>query len=260
MKKKGLLIAMALLVLVSGVAAVSAFEAHAINVKAKVENALSVSDLEVDYGTVFPEEFIIEKRTVGLSDSFLSVKHGSGRVNAVDIEFWAECKLMDDNGTPDPADDTYYPWLGEAIWLATGAEDISGPWNCTTQQFDPPDGIVNLADDTFPDREVWENVGQAPCVCPGAIPVLVGRTLGLQPFDGQVQPQIDSFELDIAIDVPVFEGYYNPYTDVCPKPNGLDTPTWVIEMEDPRWIPTGSVMGLDIKVQVVDIRQEPVID
>jgi hypothetical protein len=243
----------ALLVVVSGVAAVSAFEAHAINVKAKVENALSVPTTSLHFGTMFPEEFFLTTFQVRTSESFCA--SSQTRMLDIDYEVWAEWKVLDDNGTPDPGDDTYYPWLGEAAWLAylpwgtvLDDLDISGDFNCTTQGFDPPDGTVNLADDTFPDRTVWFHVGSAPDGPPGAKPVM--GSLGLhKPAAGGIRGD----RIALAIDSPVFEEYYNALTDVCPKPNGLDKPTWVIASDDPRHVPGGIEMGLDLKIQVVRI-------
>ena len=72
MNKKILLTAGAMLALVAGVAAFSAFEAHVINVTAHIENALSVSTEAIDFGTVFPQEYVERGFTVGLSQSFLA--------------------------------------------------------------------------------------------------------------------------------------------------------------------------------------------
>jgi len=55
----------------TGVSALGAFEAHVINVKAKIENALAVSPLEIDFGTVFPQEYLTYNFDVRLSESFL---------------------------------------------------------------------------------------------------------------------------------------------------------------------------------------------
>ncbi len=54
--KKVLLVLGTLLVSISGVAMVSAYEAHIINVTAHVENAMSVNKDDIDFGTVFPQE------------------------------------------------------------------------------------------------------------------------------------------------------------------------------------------------------------
>lgn len=48
----------------------AAFEAHVINVKAHIENALSVDTTPIDFGTVFPQEKFIKNFWIELSDSF----------------------------------------------------------------------------------------------------------------------------------------------------------------------------------------------
>lgn len=57
----------------------AAFEAHVINVKAHIENALQVSPKEIDFGVVFPQEELKADFTVGLSESFMA----QDRVNDV---------------------------------------------------------------------------------------------------------------------------------------------------------------------------------
>src|SRR3989338_6647589 len=49
----------------------AAFEAHVINVTARIENALEVSTDAIDFGTVFPQEQIDKFFGVDLSQSFL---------------------------------------------------------------------------------------------------------------------------------------------------------------------------------------------
>ncbi len=56
MKKKVLLTLVAVAAVAIGVVGMSAFEAHVINVTAKIENALSVTPDEIEFGTVFPQE------------------------------------------------------------------------------------------------------------------------------------------------------------------------------------------------------------
>lgn len=70
MKKKILLGLAAAVVVVGGVAALSAYEAHVINVTAHIENALSVSPKEIVFGTVFPQEYMESDFTISLSESF----------------------------------------------------------------------------------------------------------------------------------------------------------------------------------------------
>ena len=68
-------------VIVAGAAAFSAFESHIINVTARIENALFVQEDAIDFGTVFPQEYLESTVRVALSDSFL----GEDRVD--DIEY-----------------------------------------------------------------------------------------------------------------------------------------------------------------------------
>lgn len=70
MKKKLLLGLAALVAIAGGVAALSAFEAHIINVTAHIENALSASPEEILFGTVFPQEKLNRDLTISLSNSF----------------------------------------------------------------------------------------------------------------------------------------------------------------------------------------------
>ena len=71
MKKKIVLGLVAVVIVVGGVAALSAFEAHIINVTATIENALSVSPDKIAFGTVFPQEKLYQNLSISLSESFL---------------------------------------------------------------------------------------------------------------------------------------------------------------------------------------------
>ena len=89
MKKKILLSLIAVVVIAAGVAGMSAWEAHVINVTAKIENALNVPIKEIDFGTVFPQEKFIENIWISLSDSFLE----EGRVDDVAYEIRQKTKF-----------------------------------------------------------------------------------------------------------------------------------------------------------------------
>ncbi|HDZ54689.1 MAG TPA: hypothetical protein ENI19_02655 [Candidatus Nealsonbacteria bacterium] len=62
----------AVVAVAGGVAALSAYEAHIINVTAKIENALYVDTTPIDFGTVFPQEYLEKEILISLSDSFLA--------------------------------------------------------------------------------------------------------------------------------------------------------------------------------------------
>jgi len=75
----------------------AAFEAHVINVTAKIENALSVATESIDFGTVFPQEYLEERLHLGLSDSFLAEE----RVDDVEymIRQKPKCGWTNEDGT-----------------------------------------------------------------------------------------------------------------------------------------------------------------
>jgi hypothetical protein len=228
--KKAILIVAALILVVSGVAAVSAYEAHTINVKAHVENALWVDTTEVDFGTVFPEEFIKYHREIRLSDSARAeLGDAVGELESVTIQVYAEWKPIPQDPAPDPYPmpfvedidgNDYYAWMGECLYVGFDPSQDPGPL----------DGLT------------W--VGPALDGPQSAQPVLATKILNAQSM---------STQLGIAIDAPVFRGYYNMYTDVPLKPNGMDHPTWIIEENDYRYYPDGVDLGIDLKIQVIDI-------
>jgi hypothetical protein len=70
--KRIIFLVAALLTVFSGVAAVTAYEGHAIDVKAHVENAILVDNYEADFGITFPQEPKEMSCWIGLSESFRS--------------------------------------------------------------------------------------------------------------------------------------------------------------------------------------------
>jgi len=101
-KMKKLLIApLAAVIVIAGIATFAAFEAHVINVTAKIENALAVSpDIgdNLQFGTVFPQEYINNRTiTVGLSGSFKDVNQI--RVDTVDYKIVQKPKPKGDTET-----------------------------------------------------------------------------------------------------------------------------------------------------------------
>jgi hypothetical protein len=242
--KKVILVLAALVLVASGVAAVSAYEAHLINVKAHVENALWVDTDEIDFGTVFPEEYLIAHRDIQLSESAIN----ETRIGELDrVEFiiaveWKPCEGME--GTWDEDADIsnggqwlpapgYYNWMGYFTYVDFGSNGLA------------PD--MNL-------------VGDPPAGPPG--------TAAKQVLGGPYVATPDPQRLYVTIDVPVFEGYYNKLTDDLvmkdidgdgdlEKPSGLTAPTWIIPADMPGFDPDGMDFGLDLKIQVSDIVRVP---
>ncbi len=85
-----------------GASLFAAFEAHIVNVTAKIENALSfsvngpnVNNGAIDFGTVFPQEYFnFDNVSIGFSVSFL----GQDRVSVVDYKIEQKPKCIDENG------------------------------------------------------------------------------------------------------------------------------------------------------------------
>ena len=106
MNKKFLMGLGATLAVVASIAAMSAYEAHVINVTAHIENALTVDTYEIDFGTVFPQEYTERNFTVRLSDSFIA----ADRVDDVDYIIKQKPKCWNwGPGQPEPAVIEYAP-------------------------------------------------------------------------------------------------------------------------------------------------------
>jgi hypothetical protein len=243
--KKAILIVAALMLVASGVAAVSAYEAHVINVKAHVENALEVGiqgePTEINFGVMFPEEWNKIKRRIGLSTS-AEDELGTevGDLTRVEFKLFAEWKAIPQDPAPTPYPEPvvdignvdYYAWIGEWLWVAYPA---------ATQNPGVP----------MADPSEWTNVGSAPAG--------MAKEIG----DGTAVYQLPTAAgdyaefLDVLFLAPCFEGYYNEHTDIKPDwwPTKWATPgPWPLILKgDARWIPAGVDLGCDLKVQVVNI-------
>jgi hypothetical protein len=181
---------------------------------------------------VFPEEWVLEDFSVGVSDSFCSELQW--RVTMIDYGIWVEWKPV--YGTANPVE--YYPWLGDALYIGI---DVTDKW--------PQNAPV-------PGELVW--VGAAlPPGAPGTGALKVMQSsLSLDKTDSNNLNDT----ITIGLDVPVFEGYYNVLTDPTPKPSGLNAPTVVILKSDTdRYFPgnDGVTLGVDLKIQVEDIIDNP---
>lgn len=243
MKHKAILIFAALLMVVSGVAAVSAYEAHIINVTAHVENALAVDTTKAEFGVMFPQEWNKIKKEVKLSTSAIAelpVEFGvTGDLKSVSFKIYAEWKVDEDYGTganhlPDVTIGTgdYWAWIGEWLWVAQDAtQTATNPMSVPTE---------------------WTNVGAAPDYTTTP-PTMVKpvTTTAMTLTDGSVH------YVDILFLAPCFEGYYNSETDTKPSwwPSEWTTPgPWpLIASTDARHLEDGVDLGCDIKIQVTDI-------
>jgi len=233
--KKVILIAAALLMVFAGVAAVSAYEAHKINVKAHVENALTVDTVEMDFGTCFPEEILIKEANICLSQSANeSMGEGgvSGNLSSVTYKVFGEYKISGTNPT------TYYKWIGEWLWV--------GDENATAPDANSPN-LTGLG---------WYRVGPEPD--PGYSGTPDPMAMPIPGFESTIDAQNRSDMLKVMLLVPAFHDEYNAATDAYVKPQ------WWLDLIDaglwPRLPGTGEPgvdLGMDLKIQVTNIARNP---
>jgi len=120
---------------VAAVTGMSAFEAHVINVQARIENALEVSPLKIDFGTVFPQEYLTYNFDVKLSQSFLDedrvddveyvVKQKTKARSQEDVEYCHNNTPEQFGDSDDPENiyyDRCYPDLGKYLSLKRDME------------------------------------------------------------------------------------------------------------------------------------------
>jgi hypothetical protein len=220
--KKAILIVAALVLVLSGVAAVSAYEGHLVNIKAHVENAIAVETYELDFGNVFPQEEVEKQLTFGLSESF--VDKTQIRLSSLTYELYYELKPI-----PNTEPVEYYAALSPFLVLSDG---------------DPADG-----NDKFEAQPVAvPKPGEAVKVGEGVLTKVIP-----EPTPGPTGDLCDV--IHIAFMVPVFEGYYNEITDPkAPWPYMLKEGEFVLE--DERLCDTYDVkvphadLGIDLKIQV----------
>jgi len=232
--KRGLMAMATMVALFSGVGMVSAFEAHAINVTAHVENAVGLDQEVIAFGTVFPEEWRLNKFDVRISESFCAPSQT--RHTQIFYEVWVVEKPDPDNLSG--GDNTgVYPWLGDAMYLAVDTT-VANP---KAADFTPvgtgtPPILMNMINQNLdpPALSTTQSLNKA------------------DPFD-----EVDTIKM--GLDVPVFEGFWNDKTDVDSKPSGLPEPTVVIlKTDEDRYFPEGEdpamnpiILGADIVIQVI---------
>ena len=224
----------AALVLLLGMGTISAFEAHMVNVRAHVENAISVTPDDntenvLTGETVFPQEWRVVKVDMSLSSSF----QAQSRVNSVDYKICAEESSSQDN--------VNFFWLGDAMYVGIDVQNGS----------DPNDNNGATPPFAYDMTLIGADPGPAAAVCPGLTGTLT--QLDVNPPDGAADNLGD--ELAIALDVPVCAENYNPLTDPTPKPSGLNAPTLVLVAADPRHNQPDCQYqgGVDVTIQVTGI-------
>ncbi len=134
----------------------AAFEAHVINVTAKIENALNVPLQYLDFGTVFPQEKLEKPVTITLSESFVA----EGRVD--DVEYFIrqkpKCAITTAGGTA--YDQTIID--GKHAYTGTG-HVILGDNPATTDVTETSWVDCGVSPRTLVAGETW---GMLPNLCP----------------------------------------------------------------------------------------------
>ncbi len=230
--RKVIFIAVALVLVLSGIATVAAYESHLINVKAHVENALDVDTTEWDMETVFPQELFWENRSIVLSTSAIAeLGTGvSGDLDEVEFEIWAECKPVPAGTTVVPSGD-YYAWIGEWLWVGVTDAAISGESGAQS--------ALSTLD--------W--VGEQTCTCGTDAQQVSNSPYALDDSSTKY--------LSMVFLAPAFENYFNELTDPL-----LDETWWpsdwaAIPEGDSRYYPDGVDLGVDLKIQVTGITRIP---
>jgi hypothetical protein len=238
--KKVLLVLGALVMVLSGVAMVSAYEAHMVNVKAHIETAMVTSVPGagwLEFGTTFPEEFRVKWFTISTSGSFCGGEQT--RMDTINYEVWVDRKTKLGGG--------YYRWLGDALYIGVDSTNL---W--------PNDASAQ----PFPGDLVPVGPGWPPPIGP-----VISDNITKMDVDG-IPGADDGYDvIYVALDVPVFDEYYNADTDICPKPNHLCEPTLILypPPNDPhdRYYPNGKdgsgdpvILGAEVKIQVTNITKQ----
>jgi len=242
MKKKITLAGIALFAGLAGVAGFSAFEAHVINVTAKIENALFVHPESIEYGTVFPQEHLDSSFFITTSESFS--ERGQTRVGKIDYVIKQKPKPREDKIEALGGVMAARDWCHENAPANVG--DPSDPYyvncypNLCPYLSKHPDGIPS----TGPNAN--NDVGLPPFHDP-ATQFAIGKIVKLPSIGND---PADQWTVDLA--VPCFKGE-------CAQ----DWAKFVIGLNplaDPEQykLPKGlehEVFGCDLWVEVTDIRQ-----
>jgi Mg-chelatase subunit ChlD len=191
-------------VMVVSAAMFAAFEAHVINVTAKIENALTVPIDHIDFGTVFPQEQLDRYLDINLSQSFMD----EDRVDDVEymIRQKPKCGWTKDNGT-----------------VLLDLPTMSGHVNDQGVAECPPAPVIDPAP---PTNAVW---GQLPLLCP----YLSKHKAPNDPDDNQAEVQVDAFHQPWYIDASSGQLVYTEAKGRLAKSDGDTVDNWVIDLKVP---------------------------
>jgi len=237
MRKKLILGLGAVVVVVAGVVAMSAFEAHVINVTAHIENALAVSTEALDFGTVFPQEYLEKDFTITLSESFMA----EDRVDDVEYVIKQKPKPIWNDGVPAGCTSGAQTVEEARAYCHDSPEDL----NCCYLSLCPYLSKINEEEDE--DEGDAENDTDSPSYyVPAEInPVPVAAYCDMcQPeaagkLSKEAQDTEDRWVVDLK--VPPFAGYVaQDWPEGCP----------VLDAD-----PNGTDLGCDLWIEVTEISE-----
>jgi len=201
----------------------AAFEAHVINVTATIENALSVPVKFLDFGTVFPQEYLVKPVDVSLSASFLA-EPGVDSVSYF-VRQKPKCAITSEGGTL--YDNTVID--GAHAYTRTGHVSVTlGDDPATTSTVETDFPITSIDCGPAPREliagETWEVL---PSLCP-----YLSKHKETDEGQGELESQIDAFHQPYTTSVGTTtvtytdaKGYLQQQTDV--------TDQWQIDLAVP---------------------------
>jgi len=233
MKKKILFGLGTILAVVAGVAAMSAYEAHVINVTAHIENALKVLPItgELVFGTVFPQEYLEKRIWITTSESFCEIDQR--RVLAIDYKIVQKPKPI----WPIPQICDYYPDSEATLEsMRTYCHDNPEDLTCCYPLLCPYLSKTPIDDDSVP----YDDYG-VPAFHDPATAIAVGTIHK----DNDLS---DEWVIDLA--VPCFKGYCSQDWPAFVASHNPDAnPSDYEATGDPE----GTTFGCDLWVEVTNI-------
>jgi len=195
--KRIIFLVAALLTVFSGIAAVTAYEGHAINIKAHVEAAIGVVPFNGEYGTRFPQEGVEANITFATSKSFRENTRLSTVYYNLYWELMPKPPMVDGKDVICPVyEQGFYQPINPFFW--------------------------DLTLDTNP--VVAPNFNVKPTAATNPLLWYTGSM-----FNATVPDNCESLHFMVAF--PNFEGYYNALTDALVKPNW-----WTVVNGSANWL------------------------
>jgi len=202
-----------------GIAAFSAFEAHVINVTAHIENALKViPDAPIAFGTVFPQEHLERRIFITTSESFC--QSTQRRVLNIDYKIVQKPKCINEAGQYAPVD-----WATHECPVGYNSMPLLCPFLSKTPVYEDPVPYTDYGVPAFHDLSA---------IATGTI--------------NKDHDLLDEWIIDLA--VPCYEGYCSQdYDEFVHSYNPLANPHDFEAIGNPA----GTTFGCDLWFEVTKI-------